>query len=36
MSKKPKYCPSCDADISDTYEPADPSVGILSGGWQPC
>lgn len=26
-------CPKCDADISETYEPADPSVGIMSGGW---
>lgn len=26
------HCPKCDADISDTYEPGDPSVGI-SGGW---
>lgn len=25
-------CPKCDADISDTYEPDDPSVGI-GGGW---
>ena len=25
-------CPKCDADISDTYEPDDPSVGIC-GGW---
>lgn len=27
-----KNCPKCDADISDTYEPDDPSVGIV-GGW---
>ncbi|MDE2106625.1 MAG: hypothetical protein KGL39_55935 [Patescibacteria group bacterium] len=26
-------CPKCNADISDTYEPADPSVGIMCGGW---
>lgn len=26
-------CPKCHEDISDTYEPADPSVGIMSGGW---
>lgn len=26
-------CPKCDADVSDTYEPADHSVGIMSGGW---
>ena len=25
-------CPKCDADISDSYEPDDPSVGIC-GGW---
>ena len=25
-------CPKCDADISDTYEPDDPSCGI-AGGW---
>mgnify|MGYP001558960816 CR=1 FL=1 len=27
------HCPKCDADIGDTWESADPSVGILSGGW---
>lgn len=25
-------CPKCDADISDSYEPDDHSVGIV-GGW---
>lgn len=25
-------CPKCDADIGDSYEPDDPSVGIC-GGW---
>ena len=25
-------CPKCDADISESYEPDDPSVGIV-GGW---
>jgi hypothetical protein len=25
-------CPKCEADISDSYEPDDPSVGVL-GGW---
>lgn len=25
-------CPKCDVDISDTFEPADYSVGI-NGGW---
>lgn len=26
-------CPKCKADISDTYEGADPSVGIMCGGY---
>ena len=26
------HCPKCDVDISDSYEPDDPSVGIC-GGW---
>ena len=26
------HCPQCDADVSDTYEPADHSVGI-DPGW---
>lgn len=26
-------CPKCGQDISDTYEPSDPSVGIMSSGW---
>lgn len=30
---RPRFCPECDADISDTYESAEPDVGILSGGW---
>ncbi len=25
-------CPKCDADVSESYEPDDPSVGIV-GGW---
>jgi hypothetical protein len=25
-------CPKCGADVSDTYEPDDPSVGVC-GGW---
>jgi hypothetical protein len=25
------HCPKCDADISDTHEPDDPSVGIVGG-----
>src|SRR4051812_2264486 len=33
-----KHCPKCDADISETYQPAEPDVGIMSGGWycDPC
>lgn len=26
-------CPKCHEDVSDTYEPYDPSVGIMCGGW---
>lgn len=26
-------CQKCGADISDTYQEYDPSVGIMSGGW---
>lgn len=26
-------CPKCGADISDTYESAEPDVGIMSSGW---
>ena len=26
-------CPNCYADIGDSFEEADPDVGILSGGW---
>ena len=26
-------CPKCDADISDTWQPAEHDVGILTGGW---
>lgn len=26
-------CPKCGDDISDTYEPADISVGIMGSGW---
>lgn len=29
---EPMCCPKCDADISDSWEPDDPSVGIV-GGW---
>jgi hypothetical protein len=28
-----KECPNCGADISDSYESADPSVGITGTGW---
>lgn len=28
----PMNCPKCDADISDSFESDDPSVGI-NGGW---
>lgn len=27
------HCPKCDANISDTFEGADPSVGMMSAGW---
>lgn len=30
---RPKPCPKCEQDISDTYQEYDPSVGIMSGGW---
>lgn len=26
-------CPKCGADISDSYESYDPSVGIMASGW---
>lgn len=26
-------CPKCKADIGDTYEGADPSVGLMTGGY---
>lgn len=26
-------CPNCGADISESYEPSDPDVGIMSAGW---
>lgn len=26
-------CPKCGTDISDSYQPAEPDVGIMSGGW---
>lgn len=30
---RPCECPSCGVDISDSYESADPSVGIFGSGW---
>jgi len=30
---KVKECPKCGADISDTYEVAEPDVGIFGSGW---
>lgn len=27
------HCPKCSADIDDTYEGADPSVGMMTGGY---
>ena len=29
----PKECPTCGADISGSYEEADPTVGIYGSGW---
>lgn len=26
-------CPKCDADISDSFQEAEPDVGIMGGGW---
>lgn len=26
-------CPKCKADISDSYQPAEPDVGIMRSGW---
>lgn len=26
-------CPKCGADISETYQGAEPDVGIMSSGW---
>jgi hypothetical protein len=26
-------CPKCGADISSTYQPAEPDVGIMMGAW---
>ena len=26
-------CPKCGIDISDTYQDAEPDVGIMMGGW---
>lgn len=32
MSRE-KNCPKCEADITESYEGYDPSVGIMSAGW---
>lgn len=29
----PRYCPQCNADISDNYEGSDAAIGILLSGW---
>lgn len=26
-------CPKCDADITETWQGAEPDVGIMTGGW---
>lgn len=26
-------CPKCGTDISDTFQEAEPDVGIMNGGW---
>lgn len=26
-------CPKCGTDISDTFQPAEPDVGVMNGGW---
>lgn len=26
-------CPNCGEDISHTYQPAEPDVGIMTSGW---
>ncbi len=33
-----KFCPQCGEDISDSYEAAEPDVGIMAAGWycDPC
>lgn len=30
---RPKECPKCGQDISDSYQNYDPDVGIMSAGW---
>ncbi len=27
------HCPKCDANVSETYQGAEPDVGIMSGGY---
>lgn len=33
MSGPTKECSKCGADITETYENADPDVGIFHAGW---
>jgi hypothetical protein len=33
LRSKEKFCPHCEANISDTYEPADPEAGMPNGEW---
>jgi DNA-directed RNA polymerase subunit N (RpoN/RPB10) len=28
-----RECPKCGADISDSYQEYDPSVGMMNAGW---
>lgn len=32
MSRE-KECPKCGGEIGDSYQSADPDVGIMSSGW---
>lgn len=33
MTAPTRECPKCGADISDTYQAAEPDVGIMGSGW---
>jgi hypothetical protein len=33
MKMGTRECPKCGEDISETYQGAEPDVGIMSGGW---